>query len=117
MFNLWPQVSLFNSAFGEVYAIIYTPDKPPPNMPAYILIKFDKLDILGFDDTKTKGLVPIFPIEISSNSDSSKSRTWFYYINIYLKWIRKIGFKIKIYKFIKFSLWLLIMIPLRNGYS
>lgn len=40
--NLWTKAGLVNGALGTVTAIVYDSKNLPPNLPLYILIKFDK---------------------------------------------------------------------------
>lgn len=40
--NLWTKAGLVNGALGTVMAIIYDEDIHPPDLPLYILVKFDK---------------------------------------------------------------------------
>ena len=64
--NLWVKAGLFNSAKGKVIDIVYgiTKETLPPNLPLFVLVKFDNLNIPGF--CGHEGVVPIPPINIQS---------------------------------------------------
>lgn len=40
--NLWTNGGLVNGSLGTVRAVIYEPNKKPPELPAYVLVEFDK---------------------------------------------------------------------------
>ena len=54
--NLFIAGGLFNGARGTVVDILYG-EKLPPHLPEYVLVKFDGLNIPGFQNSP--GLVPI----------------------------------------------------------
>ena len=60
--NLWPEAGLTNGAIGEVKYIIYRKNDAPPNLPAYVICKFDQYIGPSYLEGEEK-LVPIVPEE------------------------------------------------------
>lgn len=59
--NLWTQAGLVNGALGTVTAIVYDEGVLPPDLPLYILVKFDKY----YGECFYNGSVPIVPESIT----------------------------------------------------
>ena len=61
-YNFFIAGGLFNSAKGIVEDIIYGThqSQQPPNLPLFVMVRFEKLNIKGFDNDD--GLVPIPPL-------------------------------------------------------
>lgn len=59
--NLWTQAGLVNGALGTVTAIVYDEGVLPPDLPLYILVKFDKY----YGECFHNDSVPIVPESVS----------------------------------------------------
>jgi len=62
--NVAQQVGLCNGSTGTIAAFVFENDKPPPNLPQYVIVDFGdsyKGKPLFGDDTDKAGWVPIFP--------------------------------------------------------
>lgn len=62
--NVAQQVGLCNGSTGTIVAFVYESDKPPPNLPEYVIVDFgDSYKGRPFfvDDPDKAGWVPIFP--------------------------------------------------------
>ena len=59
--NLWNEPGLTNGAIGIVQNIVYEQGKQPPDLPLFVLVKFDQYTGPSFHPKEEK-LVPIAPV-------------------------------------------------------
>ena len=71
--NLAVEYGLVNGSLGTVEALVYEGGKVPPDLPEYVLVRFD--DYKGPCLPSTDGLFPIIPVSDSwKNSSESYTR-------------------------------------------
>ncbi|XP_057844943.2 uncharacterized protein LOC131054442 [Cryptomeria japonica] len=63
--NIWTQTGLVNGALGKIIEIIYRSDSKPPDIPMYIMVKFDNYSGSQWHPNDPK-LVPITPISLGN---------------------------------------------------
>ncbi|XP_057860496.1 uncharacterized protein LOC131069158 [Cryptomeria japonica] len=63
--NIWTQTRLVNGALGKIIEIIYSSDSMPPDIPMYIMVKFDNYSGPQWHPNDPK-LVPITPVSLGN---------------------------------------------------
>lgn len=63
--NLWTQTRLVNGALGEIIEIIYSFNSKPPDIPMYIMVKFDNYSGSQWHPNDSK-LVPITLVSLGN---------------------------------------------------
>lgn len=73
--NLWIEVGLVNGVVGFVHEIVYKPGTMPPELPLYVMVKFDTFYGLPFTEENPK-IVPIYPIQRGSTNQIPLRLAW-----------------------------------------
>ena len=73
--NLWIEAGLVNGALGYVEEIVYRPGHAPPELPLYIMVKFDNYSRFPFNNVDSK-IVPICVVQRGSTTQIPLRLAW-----------------------------------------
>ena len=73
--NLWIQTSLVNGSIGQVHSIVYDIISSPPNLPKYVVVKFDNYIGPPWDAQNPK-TIPITTITRGSHTKIPLTMAW-----------------------------------------
>ena len=73
--NLWIQTGLVNGSIGQVNSIVYDTISSPPNLPKYVVVKFDNYTGPPWDAQNPK-IVLITPITRGSRTQIPLTMAW-----------------------------------------
>ena len=65
--NLWIEAGLVNGDLGYVEEIVYKPSSAPPQLPLYVMVKFDAYSGFPFNNEHPK-VVPVSAIQRGSTT-------------------------------------------------
>ena len=73
--NLWIEAGLVNGALGYVEEIVYKPGSAPPQLPLYVMVKFDAYSGFPFNNEHPQ-IVPISVVQRGSTTQIPLRLAW-----------------------------------------
>lgn len=73
--NIWTQAGLVNGALGEVVEIIYSPGSKPPDVPMYVVTRFDNYSGPPWNVHDPKS-IPIIPVSLGNRRQIPLTMAW-----------------------------------------
>ena len=73
--NLWIEVGLVNGALYYVEEIVYKPRSAPPQLPLYVMVKFDAYSSILFNNEHPQ-IVPISDLQRGSTTQIPLRLAW-----------------------------------------